>query len=737
MTDHINAEDDIIICLRSMHKSNIYMDQLQSDGDGIDVYQFDDVDECVEYFLTLNPEDVFVFLWLGFGWNHLIPIVYDFEQVRCVYLSEPVHLKDTSKVHGVFTDAEDLLKQIETDIRICHRDLSTHLTMLNDEEMSTIHNPQGNAIRSLWSEILLQGLIRMPAPSTDVYREMIKEARFFHRKNLAQLQQIDDFEKHYRAEEAIRWYSRDSFIYRPVNKALRIQNLAILFKFRFFIRDMCEQLKKLYLQQYFNEQAKSKEPSTVRMYRAMKVSSTEYSRLRSCAPGTIISISSFVSTSCNPDVAVSYLGNDLERDIMLEIEIDIKSLNSDVLPFADIHTFSAMPDEDEVLLSMGTTLIVESVTANPQYKNICVKTKLRYDLDPQMRELKTFILDIQLRCGESEEFYVDALICLLIATDRQKAKEVFKLCKSGRGCIMKEFSDLSDQMLDSLIPSTLTVDTSGNALTGLFTRTAEIFQNINATANLSKNSQDFISSVREDFHDIASLCNGIDNIDDFEQLLMPLTRCIPSAQSWLNSLPIGFPSLHPIQHQMQLMISMRNVLESNSTGTLSRFETSQTSPIAAIMHNDCLLTFLLTDVLQHKNVLNINAPLIENSENCQTLRKPQIYEVFNLANKYDLQKDWPLAIGYYQNIIQSYDLPPNSLMLVDLYYRIGLCFAEMYERELAMFNYQKAQHLLEQHHPPTHPLYDDVKLAIRKLQLGIQLQQLRQQLTSFINYFES
>ena len=97
----------------------------------------------------------------------------------------------------------------------------------------------------------------MSAPSTDVYEEMIKEARFFHRKNPAQLEKIDDFEKHYRPEEAIRWYSSNSFVYRLVNKTLRIQNLTILFKFRFFIPDLCEQLKKLYQEQYLNEQVKN------------------------------------------------------------------------------------------------------------------------------------------------------------------------------------------------------------------------------------------------------------------------------------------------------------------------------------------------------------------------------------------------------------------------------------------------------------------------------------------------
>jgi hypothetical protein len=51
---------------------------------------------------------------------------------------------------------------------------------------------------------------------------------------------IDEFEMDYSSENALWWYSRDSFLYGMLNKALRTQDIDTLFLFRFFIRDIYE-----------------------------------------------------------------------------------------------------------------------------------------------------------------------------------------------------------------------------------------------------------------------------------------------------------------------------------------------------------------------------------------------------------------------------------------------------------------------------------------------------------------
>ncbi|CAF1370589.1 unnamed protein product [Rotaria sordida] len=54
---------------------------------------------------------------------------------------------------------------------------------------------------------------------------------------------IDEFEKHYKSENTIWWYTRESCFYRMVNKTLRVQDFDMLFTLSFFISDIAEQIK--------------------------------------------------------------------------------------------------------------------------------------------------------------------------------------------------------------------------------------------------------------------------------------------------------------------------------------------------------------------------------------------------------------------------------------------------------------------------------------------------------------
>ena len=55
---------------------------------------------------------------------------------------------------------------------------------------------------------------------------------------------IDEFEKNYKPENAIWWYTRESCFYRMMNKALRVQDFDMLFALRFFITDIAKQIKE-------------------------------------------------------------------------------------------------------------------------------------------------------------------------------------------------------------------------------------------------------------------------------------------------------------------------------------------------------------------------------------------------------------------------------------------------------------------------------------------------------------
>ena len=74
-------------------------------------------------------------------------------------------------------------------------------------------------------------LIRMKSIESDK-QELIKLCKKEYENNNAQLAIVREFEKDYRTDKALCWYTRSAFLYRMLNKALRIQNIDLSFLFR-------------------------------------------------------------------------------------------------------------------------------------------------------------------------------------------------------------------------------------------------------------------------------------------------------------------------------------------------------------------------------------------------------------------------------------------------------------------------------------------------------------------------
>ncbi|CAF4449703.1 unnamed protein product [Rotaria magnacalcarata] len=106
-----------------------------------------------------------------------------------------------------------------------------------------------------------------------------------------------DFEFTYSPEISIDWYRKNTFLYRKLNSTLRVQDVELLYLFRFFIRDTSKQL----------EQNRCR--STVRVFRGQFMSKKEVEMLEKSI-GEFVSISSFYSTSINREVAQKFLNED-------------------------------------------------------------------------------------------------------------------------------------------------------------------------------------------------------------------------------------------------------------------------------------------------------------------------------------------------------------------------------------------------------------------------------------------
>ena len=220
-----------------------------------------------------------------------------------------------------------------------------------DELISiSIFNPKSNPGQStsevngqfLHSQLLIDALVRMKPTSTDK-NELISVCEKEYENNPSELSILNEFARDYVSDRSLWWYTRESFLYRLMNKALRVQNIDLLFLFRFFIRDIRNELER------------HRCTSIVRLYRGQLIVNEELQTLKNSL-GQLISINSFLSTSTNRQLALSFLQSATKTDDLQRIlfEIDADPRVNETKPFANITSFSFFPGEDEVLMMLGS-----------------------------------------------------------------------------------------------------------------------------------------------------------------------------------------------------------------------------------------------------------------------------------------------------------------------------------------------------------------------------------------------
>ncbi|CAF1570505.1 unnamed protein product [Rotaria magnacalcarata] len=168
---------------------------------------------------------------------------------------------------------------------------------------------------------------------------------------------LDEFEKTYSPDKVLWWYSRESFFYNVLNRALRNENIHIIFLFREFISDIYHQLKEYQV----------KTPITT--YRCQLMSSDELKTMKASV-GHFISVNSFFSTSASAKEARSFIHTFFIRDnlepVLFEITADPHVATNK--PFADISIFSEFNGESEVVFMLGSIFRLDSVRRSSDHK---------------------------------------------------------------------------------------------------------------------------------------------------------------------------------------------------------------------------------------------------------------------------------------------------------------------------------------------------------------------------------
>ena len=233
--------------------------------------------------------------------------------------------------------------------------------------------------RFVYSHVLMEMLLRINYGQSDK-NELIDLCKKQYDGNQAQLEILNEFERSYSRDDAVRWYTRESFLYRMLNRALRAQDIHILFLFRAFSSDIHQQLK--------HNQCSNR----IQAYRVQMISAEELKSL-SKSVGQFISVNSFFSTSLNRQEALEFWKhsvaklNDLEQ-VLFEIDADPSVATTK--PFADISSLSAFETESEVLFMLGSIFRVTAVDKD-QHGILVVRMNLCSNNDHDLKLIMEYM----------------------------------------------------------------------------------------------------------------------------------------------------------------------------------------------------------------------------------------------------------------------------------------------------------------------------------------------------------
>lgn len=329
---------------------------------------FEVLDQCTTFIKSVTKETIFLVVSGSYG-ETMVEQIHHLPQVGYIYVfcahkaRHEIWAKYYAKIRGVYDDKGLFLSQLSTDVKIYSQNSLCLSFLKNDMQEKSVRALSDEKAKFIWYQWLMETLIRMPQ-SVAAKMDMLNESRTQYDGQPDQLVFIKEFENAYKENKstnAIWWYTRDCFLYRILNKALRTENIDVIFKYRFFLKDLYEQLGQTNV-----EQAKSSCSNIQIVYRGQAMSLEEIKMLSANVNG-LISFNTFVSTSLNNSMATLFALDAIRnRPNCHPILFKITLLPSTVSrttsqPYANITHMSAFPTEKEILLSLGTVCRLISI----------------------------------------------------------------------------------------------------------------------------------------------------------------------------------------------------------------------------------------------------------------------------------------------------------------------------------------------------------------------------------------
>ncbi|CAF1035636.1 unnamed protein product [Didymodactylos carnosus] len=320
------------------------------------IIHFDDVIKCVHCVENWSKKQLFLILCGDLDetimdyLNQMLQIEHVF--VLCEKTLNEKSLKNDKITSTIYNTVGSMCEQIKIDYAS---------TIKSDFRLSNIFNI--SIIEKLWYQLddteleflqyqLLFGVL-LHAPHKYAMKDLINHCSLLYNKSVDDLKKVDEFERTYRYEDAVKWYTKDSFIYRLLNKALRTEDITALYCFRGFLQDLNK-----------NTQSGSlNESKILTTYRSQTMNVNEIEQLKEKI-GSLVSINTFIITRFDREAACAFVRSHTTsvQTVLFEITIN-----------ADVRTF-LLSNTNQLVIMPGTMFQIESIVYDQDIWTIKLKS---------------------------------------------------------------------------------------------------------------------------------------------------------------------------------------------------------------------------------------------------------------------------------------------------------------------------------------------------------------------------
>ncbi|CAF3965354.1 unnamed protein product [Adineta steineri] len=256
-----------------------------------------------------------------------------------------------TKIKGVHTNIKDICQALQLAVKQCDQD-TIPVSFHPINEMASLENLNQLVPTFMYTQIFKDILLDMEHNKHAIQYFITYCRRYGFVSSI----HINCFEKEYRPQLAIWWYTSPSNIYSMLNYALRTLNVDTIITMGFFICHLHQQIQQLY-----EQQLSTYGKETFIVYRGQGLHKLDFEKLQK-TNGGLMSFNNFLSTSKDKEVSLEFARRASKKLNMVGI-LFIMSIDPCIKStlFAAIKEKSYFKKEDEILFSMHTVFRVSAI----------------------------------------------------------------------------------------------------------------------------------------------------------------------------------------------------------------------------------------------------------------------------------------------------------------------------------------------------------------------------------------